>query len=117
MNRSGRRNRYGEEATALGDIMIRTGSLEGFPSLVFELGGDPADLLARAGIRPEELDKPDRLIPTTAFRIALNLAAEDLKCPHFGLLCLTDRGTCADQTAPRAVSRWSARACSPSSCD
>lgn len=66
--------------------MIRTGSLEGYPSLVFELGGDPADLLMRAGIRPDMLDKPDQRISTVSFRVALNLAADSLKCPRFGLM-------------------------------
>lgn len=75
-----------------GGILMRAGSLEGYRNLVFELGKDPAPLLCEAGIEPEALDQPDRLISTISFREALNLAAQATDQPQFGLL-LSQRQT------------------------
>jgi len=75
-----------------GGIMIRAGSLEGYRNLVFELGHDPDPLLRRAGLDPATLDEPDQLIATSAYRRALNIAADACGQPHFGLL-LSQRQT------------------------
>ncbi|MDE2436720.1 MAG: AraC family transcriptional regulator [Sphingomonadales bacterium] len=74
------------------EIMIRVGSLEGYRNLVFELGHDPVPLLVNAGIDPQVLDHPDRLIATTSYRMALNLAARATGEAHFGLM-LSQRQT------------------------
>lgn len=75
-----------------GGILIRAGSLEGFCDLVFELGKDPMPLLLEAGIEPEVLNQPDRLVSTVSYRKALNLAAQATDQPQFGLL-LSQRQT------------------------
>lgn len=78
--------------SATGGVLIRAGSLEGYRNLVLELGHDPAPLLLKAGIDPQVLDQPDRLIATTAYRQALNIAARQTNQPHFGLM-LSQRQT------------------------
>lgn len=68
-----------------GDYLIRSGALEGFRDYVLELGGDPGALLRRAGLSPQALEAPDRLIPIEGFRRVLDLAAETTGVARFGL--------------------------------
>lgn len=72
--------------------VIRAGSMEGFRSLLLELGHDPLPVLEYAGIEPDVLNQPDLVIPTNAYRRALNRAAEVTGIAHFGLL-LSQRQT------------------------
>ncbi|MDZ3832606.1 MAG: AraC family transcriptional regulator [Sphingopyxis sp.] len=72
--------------------VIRSGSMEGFRGLLLELGAEPSPILNRAGLDDETLNKPDRKIPTEAYRRALNLAADASRTRHFGLL-LSQRQT------------------------
>ncbi|MGY0610785.1 AraC family transcriptional regulator [Luteimonas sp. A501] len=60
-------------------------SLQGFPQLARELGGDPDAILRRASIDPALLDKPGAFIEYRAFLNVMQQAASDLECPEFGL--------------------------------
>ncbi len=66
--------------------------MEGYRSLLLELGYDPLPVLANAGIDNSVLNQPDVTIPTRAYRRALNLAAQMTGKCHFGLL-LSQRQT------------------------
>ncbi len=66
------------------EYLVRASALEGYDELVTELGGDPAALRARAGISLDELAY-DSWISYRAFVKLLELSAEQLQCPHFGL--------------------------------
>ncbi len=65
---------------------LRIAALEGFRSLVWELGGEPHELLKKAGVDEALWDNPDALISIHAYRAALNLAAEQTGNAQFGLL-------------------------------
>ncbi|MEZ5696753.1 MAG: AraC family transcriptional regulator, partial [Sphingomonadaceae bacterium] len=86
------RIRHSARAPAAEGPVIRAGSMEGFRSLLLELGHDPQPILRDAGIDPEILNQPDLVIPTNAYRRALNRAAEITGIAHFGLL-LSQRQT------------------------
>lgn len=79
-------------AAAPSATVIRAGALEGFRSLLLELGCDPAAILEQAGLSDDILDRPDTIITTAAYRKALNLAALAAGLRHFGLL-LSQRQT------------------------
>lgn len=68
---------------------IRAASLRGFVPLVEELGGDPADLLARFGLSSEVLASDSALVPITAHDLMLDAAAAELGCPDLGLRLAT----------------------------
>ncbi len=72
--------------------IIRAGSMEGYRSLLLELGHSPHTILDKAGIDADLLNQPDRKISTRAYRRALNLAANATGLGHFGLL-LSQRQT------------------------
>lgn len=72
--------------------IIRAGSMEGFRSLLFELGVDPLPVLDRAGLDNDIFSQPDATISTEAYRKALNQAASTTGLRHFGLL-LSQRQT------------------------
>lgn len=65
---------------------IRVGALEGFRDLVFELGGNPSEILNDADIDESLWLAPDTLITTEQYRQALNIAATRTLNPRFGLL-------------------------------
>lgn len=65
---------------------VRAGALVGAPDLVGELGGDFALLAERAGLAPDLLDLPDTPVEAAAVPRFLDLAADALACPSFGLL-------------------------------
>lgn len=58
--------------------------LQYFPELVAQLGGDPAALLNDAGIEEPQL-RPEQPVTYRQLVNAIELAAETLKCPDFGL--------------------------------
>jgi AraC-like DNA-binding protein len=73
-------------------LLARAASLNGFAELVGELGGQSRLLLEMAGLNPDVLNEPDRLISITALSRVLDLAAAQLDCPSFGLLLSQRQG-------------------------
>ena len=63
----------------------RAAILRGFDQLVSELGGDPAEVAAGAGLELEHLRDPDRLLPAQPMFQVLTLSAQATACDHFGL--------------------------------
>ena len=82
----------GRSGHAPNDPIIRVASLEGYRSLLLELGHDPRQALLSAGIEPALLSQPETTIPTPAFRRALNVGADITGIRHFGLM-LSQRQT------------------------
>lgn len=66
--------------------------MEGFRSLLLELGVDPLPVLERAGLDNGIFSEPDTVISTESYRRALNHAAIATGLRHFGLL-LSQRQT------------------------
>lgn len=64
----------------------RVGGLVELPALLRELGGDPAEVLASAGLDAHALDHADNRIPFVAAARLLHHGAAATQCPHFGLL-------------------------------
>jgi AraC-like DNA-binding protein len=64
--------------------VIRGTSLNGFPALVTELGGDPDSLLSRAGIKTEDVGRFDAFFTYLAFIHAVESAAAATNTPAFG---------------------------------
>jgi AraC-like DNA-binding protein len=60
-------------------------SLRGFPELVRQLGGEPSELMQRAGIDMAVLYKPGSVIDYRSRVHLMEWAARDLSCPDFGL--------------------------------
>jgi hypothetical protein len=58
--------------------------LSSYPQLVAELGGDPAELLRAAGIRPQEVGKHDVFLPYRSLILAVESAAAATWTPDFG---------------------------------
>lgn len=56
------------------------------PVLLRERGVDPAMLLARVGLPPDALDSADRRVAFPPAARLLSEAAQESRCPHFGLL-------------------------------
>ena len=67
------------------DQTIRAAALQGFESLVGNMGGDPDVLLRAADINPTDLESPDNRISYGAMIQLLESCAEQLQCPDFGL--------------------------------
>lgn len=65
--------------------LIRSGALAGFEQQVKALNGDPAILLAACGLNSRDLNAPDTIIPFNVMVELLELSAERLNCPDFGL--------------------------------
>ncbi len=65
--------------------MSRSASLLGFYELVDSLGGDAEALLNEVGIEPDWLRSDDYLLPSDALIHLLELAADRLHCPSFGI--------------------------------
>lgn len=64
----------------------RIAALTGYSDLVVEMGGNPSRLLARCGLDSQIFNDADNVIPSTVSVRLLALAAEETRCPHFGLL-------------------------------
>lgn len=67
------------------NAVVRSGALTGYRRLVRSLGGDPLALLADAGLRPGELDDPDRYLSYAAVAAAIEAPADRLGIPDFGM--------------------------------
>lgn len=59
--------------------------MAGFKHLVHELGGDFESLLREFGLRPEDLEEPDRFVSYTAVVMATEAAAKRFGMTDFGL--------------------------------
>ncbi|MEE8303690.1 MAG: AraC family transcriptional regulator [Candidatus Tectomicrobia bacterium] len=75
----------------MAEYLVRASSLEGLDDLVRDLGGDPDELRSAAGL-PASPAAPDSWISYRAFLNLLELSAEALNCPHFGLLLSRQQG-------------------------
>jgi len=64
--------------------VVRGTALSSYPSLVAELGGDPAALLRAAGVRERDVGNYDAFIPYRAAIRALESAAEATATADFG---------------------------------
>jgi len=64
--------------------VVRGTGLSNYPSLVSELGGDPAGLLRAAGVREQDVGNYDAFIPIRATIRAIESAAEATATPDFG---------------------------------
>lgn len=65
--------------------IIRASAWDGFGDLVRELGGHPGEILAAAHVDAAALHDPERYMPLRAFIDSLEIAAERLERPDFGL--------------------------------
>src|SRR6478735_9207789 len=65
----------------------RVGAFTIVPGLLASMGADPDRVLVLAGLAPDALDHPDKRIPYSILGRLLHVAAEETRCPHFGLLC------------------------------
>lgn len=64
----------------------RVGAYTALPQLIRQLGGDASAVLLASGLDAAFLDDPERRVPYSAFVDVLERAAEQTRCPHFGLL-------------------------------
>jgi AraC-like DNA-binding protein len=64
---------------------VRARTLDGFAPLVYELGGNAAQILARVGIAPDATARPLEWISFPAVLRAYELAAAETRCKTFGL--------------------------------
>ncbi len=67
------------------DYLIRSGALAGYEQLVLNLNGDPEALLTHCNLSHEDLLLPDTMIPFKVMVELLELSAQQLNCPSFGL--------------------------------
>lgn len=65
--------------------LIRMRALNGFEATVSQLGGDPAPLLASVGLRPADLQDPNRWMTLRGHLRLLELASRRLREPAFGV--------------------------------
>jgi hypothetical protein len=71
--------------------MLRVSILTEIPPLLRELGHDPGQVLAEAGLDPALLNDPDNTIPFHAVGALIENCVMLTGCDHFGLL-LGQRG-------------------------
>ena len=64
--------------------VVRGTSLSGYQRLVAELGGDPAELLRAAGIRPQDVGDYEVFVPYRSLIVAVETAAAATSTPDFG---------------------------------
>ncbi len=79
----------------------RVGGLVEIPGLLRELGADPAQVLASAGLDAQALGHIDQRLPVDATDRLLAACVQQTGCPHFGLLAgqrwnLAHQGVIAD---------------------
>lgn len=72
--------------------LVRASAMNGYHQLVRELGGEPADYLSRFDIPVDAVRRPEAFIPVNAYMGLLEVTAEDLRCPDFGLRLVPLRG-------------------------
>ena len=65
--------------------LIRAAAFIGYSDLVEKLGSSAIALLQQVDINPSQLQRPDDLLPASAFITALQLAAKDTGVMDFGL--------------------------------
>lgn len=72
--------------------LVRGSSLIHVPELIAAHGGDPAELIRKAGIDPAVVGDYNRFLTYTALSAVIGRAAEELHVPDFGLRlsCLQD---------------------------
>lgn len=70
---------------ANGNGTISISALMGFPDVVSELGGNAASLIAKCGLNQRVFDDHEATIPFSAGACLLQMAAQQTRCPHFGL--------------------------------
>ena len=71
---------------AVSDGWLRVGPLVEIPQMLRELGVDPAEIMADAGLDLNLFDDPENTIPFAALGRLLKWCATRTRCPHFGLL-------------------------------
>src|SRR5438105_4870570 len=64
--------------------VVRGTALAGYPRLVAELGGDPAELLRAAGIRPHDVGEHEVFVPYRSLIVAIETAAAATSTVDFG---------------------------------
>ena len=67
------------------ETVVRPGSLRGWSDLVAQLGGDPPALLRAAHLAEDALEDEDSPISARGAMTLLELSANSLGCPDFGL--------------------------------
>lgn len=67
------------------NLVIRSGALQNYQTLVQALGGDSRELLRRNHINPDALRNPDTPISLTSTIHLLEESAAATRCPDFGL--------------------------------
>ncbi len=65
--------------------LVRNSALDGFAALVRELGGTPDELLAACDLRADIGTRRDAFLPYRALIELLEICAERLDCPDFGM--------------------------------
>ena len=65
---------------------VRVGSVRVIPELLRNLGANPAEVLAEAGVPPELFDDPDNRISFAQRSQLIQLCVDRTGCRHFGLL-------------------------------
>lgn len=67
--------------------LVRSESLTGYCELVEQLGGDPEELLAPYDLDRTKLNTSGYMLPYRNFVSLLELSADKLACPDFGIRC------------------------------
>jgi AraC-like DNA-binding protein len=77
--------RQGEFGQAKVTSKSRAAVIRGFDQLVSELGGDPHEVARSAGLKLEQLQDPEILLPNNLITKTLSQSALSTNCDHFGL--------------------------------
>jgi AraC-like DNA-binding protein len=75
----------GADGEAAAGGVIRSAALTGFSGLVQDLGGNPATLLAAAGLSAASIDNAESMLPVRIVADLLDGCAQVLCCPDFGM--------------------------------
>ena len=73
------------------NYLVRAASLKGIRETIDSLGGDADGIFRHAGAKEEDLD-PESWFSYHRFLLLLEHAAQETKCPHFGLLLSSRQG-------------------------
>jgi AraC-like DNA-binding protein len=71
---------------------VRAAALSGYVELVRELGGEPAEFLSRFDIPAGIECQPDAFVNFNSYTNLLEVTADELRCPDFGLRLVPLRG-------------------------
>jgi AraC-like DNA-binding protein len=71
---------------------VRMAPILSIPRLLAEMGLEPEELIAEAGLDPALFDHPDNAIPFADLGRFVTLCVERTRCPHFGLLACWNAG-------------------------